>query len=388
VRNLDQIRYPLQNAIKTFFPSQPRPLVFLDGPEHDDKDNTFQGIFEHLCTTGGYPQPNNEVEDKICVWALDGWSKKDMTKALLSLYGQDRRKARKIYRICGGCMRHASQAITKEGRVSVRAHLESTVNNLTDAKVRIAHRQSINQDRNENRLRTIFVEYNNHKLMTDVLFLRHKVDSKFVMKLLEKRGGLAHFRLAYIDGIDVLDDPRLAVSAYEAYWHTWFQLQCPNGIIYFRDVGKNRPLATRNEYWVPGSKQFPNIDAALVCNKTLYTFQYTVQKAKKKDFDIPSFSNTVVFPLLKTVPDIKSVCILYVTPPRSDFKEPNLNFSDIKIKKPRGRPKKNAPSSSESGKMYFMVDRTELEITTETVFAEIRTEMIPTFPFLVKNHRQ
>jgi hypothetical protein len=198
LENLREIRYPLQQAIKTFLPLQPRPLLFLDGPKHDDKLNTFGNRFPHLCTSGGYPQPKNEDRNKICVWALDGWSRQEMIKALCLFYGQDKKEAREIYRICGGCMRDAALAVTTEGKVEVMESLNTTVNELPDAAIRIALKQTINQDVSQNRLWTISVFNKKHKRLTDIDHLLHRVDSEYVLELLEKRGGLLQLRQAYM----------------------------------------------------------------------------------------------------------------------------------------------------------------------------------------------
>jgi hypothetical protein len=373
VQNLEQIRFPLGKAIRTVLPLQPPPLVFLDGPKHDDKVNTFQGIFQHLCTSGGYPQPKNEDRNKIVVWALDGWSKKEMINALCLFYGQDKKEAREIYRICGGCMRDAALAVTNEGKELVMENLNTTVNGLRDAEVRVAIRQTINHDASQDRLRTITVFNKKHKRLTDVNHLLHKVDSKFIRELLLKRGGLSQARLAYIDAVEVYES-ELAGWSYKSYWHKWFEIKKPNGIKYFRARGNNQPATAKGIYWAPWSRKFPNIDATLVWKSTLYAFQYTVQQAKKKDFDIPSFSNTVVFPVLKANPDIKTVCILFVTPPRDNFKEPNLKFSSDNVVRSK---KKGSTLPSEIEKMYLMVDDVQIEIITKTVFADIQDEMIP-----------
>jgi hypothetical protein len=91
-----------------------------------------------------------------------------------------------------------------------------------------------------------------------------------------------------------------------------------------------------------------------------------------------------IFPVLKANPDIKTVCILFVTPPRDNFKEPNLKFSlDVVRSK-----KKGSTSPSEIEKMYLMVDDVQIEIITKKNFADIQDEIIPDFLFLEKNDGQ
>jgi hypothetical protein len=174
--DLPRICLPLEDAIKEVLPSQPQPTAFLDGPKHDDKVNTFQSNFEHLCTSVGYPQPKNEDRNKIFVWALDVWSEKEMIQALCLFYGQAKKEAREIYHICGGCMRDAASAVTKEGKAVVMENLNTTVSELRDADIRVAMRQTINQDVSQNRLQTITVFNKKHKRLTDVNHLLHKVD--------------------------------------------------------------------------------------------------------------------------------------------------------------------------------------------------------------------
>jgi hypothetical protein len=242
--DLPQICFPLEEAINKVLPSQPQSVVFLDGPRHDDKVNTFQGNFEHLCTSGGYPQPKNQDRNKIFVWALDGWSEKEMIQALCLFYGQVKKEAREIYYICGGCMRDAASAVTNEGKELVMEDLNTTVNGLQDAEVRIAIRQIFNQDVSQNRLRTITVFNKKHKHLTDIYYLLHKVDSKFVQELLLKRGGLLQARQAYIDAVEV-DKSELAGWSYKSYWHKWFEIKKPNGIKYFRARGNNQPATAK-----------------------------------------------------------------------------------------------------------------------------------------------
>jgi hypothetical protein len=91
VETLKQIYCPLPGTINSHLQqSMPYPLWFVDGPKHYDQANALDVL------------PKNEERNRVWVWLLDGWSRKEMIKALCLLYSQDNRQAQEIYEICGG----------------------------------------------------------------------------------------------------------------------------------------------------------------------------------------------------------------------------------------------------------------------------------------------
>jgi hypothetical protein len=350
LKTLKQIRTPLREALNAHAPLKQRPLWFVVGPKHDDKANSIEETAHFRCTSGGFPQPKSEDALRVCVWVLDAWTKKEMTRALFLLYDLNEEEAHEIYELSGGCMRNATRALNEIGRDRVMDDLASNVRNIPDQNIRIITKQSINQNLGYNLIRMIFVENKKkkHMQMTDIGNFYHIVDSKFVLKLLENRGGLPELRRAYMESEDDLKKASIAAGFYELYWHQWFKITKPCNITFLQDATGDQPLSAKNQYWVPKNENFPDIDAALVYGTTVYGFQYIIQKSKRKDFNVRSFSTGFLSPLLHTFPDIERVSVLFVSP-LSEFKLPKWGTMMPKKTTARNKAmaKRKTPSNTE-----------------------------------------
>jgi hypothetical protein len=228
----------------------------------------------------------------------------------------------------------------------------------------------------------MFVNDKKREGMTDINNIVRRVDSDYALKLLKRRGGLHQLKRFYLDAVEGKATGLIAWS-YEAYWHEWLEKNQPNGIKFFCDMGENKPLDSKNLYWVPGSETYPFIDAALVRNETLYAIQYTTQNSRKRELNILSLMTEFVAPLRETLQDIKTVSILFVTPD-IDFNEPKLSFARIVKKRRGGQPL--PPSSAEvtcnSKLKYCTVDDAEISYDLLIIYADVQAEWTPGFPFL------
>jgi hypothetical protein len=330
LENLKQIIDPLWAALIEHTSISPVPLVFLDGPKSNDKDNILEKRYDYLCTSGGFPPLKSEDMLNFSIWVLDAWSKNEMIEALVELHNQDESQATKIYELCGGCMREATTALSERGKGAVRRMFDHAIDDLKNHEFEIISFVAVNQNRNHNRLRSIFVINKKKKGMTDIGNYRQCADSKYVLEKLKFRQGLGLMQRAYMYALKDFKKASLVAAYYERYWHLWFEIKQPCGITYFHDSDNNQPLNTTNQYWVPGIENQANIDAALVYKKTLYAFQYTVRNvASRKEFNEVTFSTKFVSPLLTRIDDIKEVLVLIVSP-HKDLKPPKLKECAIK----------------------------------------------------------
>jgi hypothetical protein len=88
---------------------------------------------------------------------LDAWSKQEIVHALCSLHDKNKIEANEIYELCGGCIRHATNAITKEGKIAVKKALDDAMKNLMDNELELVSAHDVNDNLNYNRLRATFV---------------------------------------------------------------------------------------------------------------------------------------------------------------------------------------------------------------------------------------
>jgi hypothetical protein len=79
---------------------QERCFVFIDGPSHDDRENTLDAGCDYLCTASGHPDFKSEQQDNW-MWVLDGWSKDEAIDGLHYL-GYKKSLAEEAYHVCGG----------------------------------------------------------------------------------------------------------------------------------------------------------------------------------------------------------------------------------------------------------------------------------------------
>jgi hypothetical protein len=384
---LQQVYFPLIDAIDEHLSSKPEPLWFVDGPKHDDKDNALDDRCDYSCSSGGYPRLKNEEQGKVLIWVLDRWSKKEIISALCLIYEQEKTKAEEIYYVTGGCMRDAARAV-REGVARVKTELISATDAIKHDDMVLVSTDTVNPNLSNNRVRMMSVADKKSDDMTDSGNVIHKVDSRYVIERFRFRAGLKRLRLLFVEAKVTYNDANIAAGFYEAYWHKWFETTTPLELMtFFNDMAGEKPLEEENQYWVP-KPGFPHIDAALVRNDTLYAFQYTTGMSTTKSrrtFDMHSFMSDFVAPLRKKLDGIKKVSVAFVTN-RKDFKEPKLNRDNKQKKGPGG---KEVPQTfgvtCPKDVMYCMVDGVEINFITNIVYADVRSDRIPNFPCLDDN---
>ena len=83
--------------------------VMVDGPNHADTKDTFDGKAHYLCTSGGHPMPKNEAQYSKEIVALGGWEKRPLQSCLkvvlLSRLSDDQFDY--VYHLAGGRVRDA-----------------------------------------------------------------------------------------------------------------------------------------------------------------------------------------------------------------------------------------------------------------------------------------
>jgi hypothetical protein len=317
--DLFQMVGPLLDAFQLHYPESQQPLLFVDGPKHHDKENTLDGLFDYLCTSGGYKLPSNEQNRYLRIWILEGWSKEDIVAALVAIHNVEKQEASDIYDVSGGCMRDASTCKTELGIKLVKEQLASKIKNLGCEEIELVNTKSENRNLNYNRLRMIFVIDRSMDKFSDLGNKTEFPDSKFVLNLLRQQLALSKYRHCYNEAI-VIGSNLLQGVYYELYWHAWFEKLSKYGITAVRGLGSWEQsvdsLTKKNQYWFPEASNFPAIDAALVRGTMLYVFQYTVQ-SRKDDFNTELFMTHFLKPLVerKLFSVIKNIVILYVIPP-------------------------------------------------------------------------
>jgi hypothetical protein len=238
VGNLDKIRDPLLGAIEKHLSSQPPPFVFIDGPKHYDKVNTFEGRFDYLCTSGGYPSPKNEDILRVLIWVLDAWSAEEMKGAFDLLYKNSIQVPfTDIYNLCGGSIRDLARHVQSDGRQVVEANLREAVGKLNRDETKLVYMGVENTSSQFNRLRMMYVIDKECKLATDVGNVVHIVDSKFVVDLLRDKATLDDLQEGYFYASRLKLPSSVVGSYYEAYWHQWFTKQKTSKITVVRGVG-------------------------------------------------------------------------------------------------------------------------------------------------------
>jgi hypothetical protein len=167
---------------------------------------------------------------------------------------------------------------------------------------------------------------------------------------------------------------------FEAYWHARIsELAMDYDITVLRLKSEGKMSSTllfkeKDQYWAPGIPIFPQIDAAIACNETLYAIQYTVQdtqKNKKKEFDVTKFSNeflATIFGNNKALHDITHVIIVYVVPPyRLHFITPEPTEKQATVRS----------SALQFGEKV-------VSFKTKHLVADVNSDDVPDFPFLKK----
>ena len=120
--------------------------VMVDGPNHADTKDTFDGKAHYLCTSGGHPMPSNEADYSMEFVALGGWEKTPLQSCLevvlLSRLSDDQFDY--VYHLAGGRVRDAIRVSeTKKRRRFLQPALPS-VYNPTNSRAEDRHTPSDN----------------------------------------------------------------------------------------------------------------------------------------------------------------------------------------------------------------------------------------------------
>jgi hypothetical protein len=86
LKDLEQVMTPMFVALDPHLEELGCPLLFVDGPNHDDKENALTDNFDYFCSSGGYPQPKKDEHRSFFFWILEGWSRDEMINALTTIH--------------------------------------------------------------------------------------------------------------------------------------------------------------------------------------------------------------------------------------------------------------------------------------------------------------
>jgi hypothetical protein len=188
--------------------------------------------------------------------------------------------------------------------------------------------------KNPDRLRTMFEwretgdEVSRRKRMRAY----QMVDSRYALKTLCTTVEMGRFFGAY----HLAKSSNLAAGQgvfFEHVVHQWAEnSEKSSEIQTFKDVcwssGTNaqciEELSSPYVYWIPSHQNFPNIDSALVHNKTLYAFQMTISETHR--FEQATFECNFVDKVRKVF-TLDRVVVLFLHPDSTDFTLPILQQS-------------------------------------------------------------
>jgi hypothetical protein len=208
----------------------------------------------------------------------------------------------------------------------------------------------------------------------------HRVDSSFALMYLSRQVSSAQLREAFNQARSTVPNTPAEGFYFEAYWHariSELSMECKISVLRLIDKGKVSStllFKEKDQYWVPGIPNYPQIDAAIACNATLYVIQYKVQDMQKKskgDFDVARFSNNflaIMFDNNPSLEDITQVIIIYVVPPyRSKFKVPPTTAKKATFRS-----------------VAFQFSEKVVSFKTELLIADVNSDDVPDFSFLKK----
>jgi hypothetical protein len=292
--------------------------IFLDGAEYNRNRpyDTLDGEFDFLCTSEGYPLPKSEQYGSTREWFMSGWTKEESVTAFVHLHSDTeevRSKAREAYALCGGRMRDMRHAFDDPEKF--REWLIGLVHNLNERQFCLYSSSTVTMDP----FLTLFREDLDK---FDCMSVRHYVDSKFLWRILARKLGTEPLVDEFNDTIE-----RKCVAM--AGWHfvntvhSWFSelllWRQENPIIEsVSDIeaafGKNcgQLIPKEQQYWVPHSLTFRNIDSAVVINNSLYAFVVTV--GKQREFQASTFFHDFCGTMLAfNIASVK-VCVITTKP--------------------------------------------------------------------------
>lgn len=283
-RTIAQLRRAIISGFRKEF------VVFLDGPRHDAEPD-LNAFYEYFCTSGGHPLPKNAQKD-LFLWILDGWTETEV-QLFATLLGRTAEFIQ-AYKVCGGCIRDIISFVDGDSdeRAQVKAALKALVNRVTLSKVDLVLNHTMRENDDDkgspDRLRTMFNGETVSKAIPDAIQI---VDSAHVLQILRGRLPMKSYFAALLRGKAIKSGAIVGVY-FEEILHQWFKESLP------REIAKVcvstgttaegvEQLVEKNTYWIPSVPNFPNIDAAVVLGRVLYSFQYT--KASNHGFNIDTF---------------------------------------------------------------------------------------------------
>jgi hypothetical protein len=128
--------------------------TWIDGPRHDDRDDTLQNSYDYLCTSGGHPSPKNSELAKY-IWLLDGWRKAE-TVAAAQGEAHFAANVEKVFWLCGGSMRLMLEAVYDFNLVM--ANLKNSVKMITNEDVKLFLSSTERTEGKMDSLRSMFMD--------------------------------------------------------------------------------------------------------------------------------------------------------------------------------------------------------------------------------------
>ena len=352
-------------------------LFFVDGPRHNEKDDTIAGSVHYLCTSGGHPWPADESLFSKLLLVMSAWDKVKYCKALEHFKEQDTMKKLRNY------FMGESEESENEESMEVDDHKDEGMTDeemrddevfncvfyYTGGRIREAVRivsgsRTIEQysgmiepkiasiDGNAAELALTSTECSASKKSIDSFRSMFRlesgaafqiVDSQFILSLLENKVATEKYLNSFKRA---LKENQKAVAGYhfEAMLHSVF-CEATHGdddpvqeSLKGTGNGKEgvQQLVRRFMYWMPSTSNFANIDAAWVDGHgIIFCIQLDTVQADHK-FN----STTFVTKFLRQLPGQlgaqttdQSARIIFVVPDDVEFSMPDTDPYSRKLVK-------------------------------------------------------
>jgi hypothetical protein len=378
---------------------------FVDGPKHDESDELFNRYFDYFCTSGGYPIPKQEEQDRDRLWILDAWTEDEAIAALTdphmpALKPSSKNEVstvtpssvdavKKVYWLCGGSIRNMLKACNSSySFTATQEHLEAIVDNLGRNTIEVAVTFTVRRGDPSDSIRSMFRNINGHNTIMRAIQI---VDSAFLLGLLSDSLDIGQLHAAMQLAKSMADKGVQGVY-FEHCCHRCFKALITStspGVHFWlkavvqKDI-KDMEKFNDNTYWLPPSKQnYPDIDAAFVHGGILYALQYTV--GQKHSFDFERFWNVFTFAVYGGGNVFSSVYVVFVVPrATTTFRLPIIpKKSEFILKHGDGE---GPTTRSSSQTIFFSIDSNILEVDTNTVDAmkDCLSNLLVTLPKLQK----
>lgn len=290
---------------------------WIDGPRHDNEDDTLQNSYDYLCTSGGHPPPKNGEMDKY-IWLLDAWRKEE-TIAFARATGNTHyiENVERVYWLCGGSMRSMLKAFVDFE--FVMSDITISVNSITKGDVKLF---LFSNDRTEGKmdsLRSMFMsplQYSAKRAIGMQL-----VDSDFVLSQLSLKLDVGALLEAY-DFAVKLRDGIVAGQYFEKVLHRSIEINHPGQVIRtIRSTGTGlegvNELNEVNAHWIPRIPSFADIDSAVVVGETLHVIQATIEQTHS--FDVGRFWDSFA-QIVRSKLSFDAIIIHFFVPARINFR--------------------------------------------------------------------